>query len=153
MEKIKEWAKNNKGLAIVILLSLVLLIVLIIMSIQLFIGGSSSKYGNRLDGINDVKISDDTYKGVKEEVEETGEVESIDIRLQGKIVYTTIVLKSETSTDKAKEIASATLDNYSEKELKYYDFSFFLKWNTEDGETVITGNKHHSLDEISWVKS
>lgn len=153
MEKIKEWAKNNKGLAIVILLSLVLLIVLIIMSIQLFIGGSSSKYGNRLDGINDVKIADDTYKGVKEEVEETGEVESIDIRLQGKIVYTTIVLKSETSTDKAKEIASATLDNYSEKELKYYDFSFFLKWNTEDGETVITGNKHRSLDEISWVKS
>ncbi len=153
MEKIKEWAKNNKGLAIVILLSLVLLIVLIIMSIQLFIGGSSSKYGNRLDGIKDVKIADDTYKGVKEEVEETGEVESIDIRLQGKIVYTTIVLKSETSTDKAKEIASATLDNYSEKELKYYDFSFFLKWNTEDGETVITGNKHHSLDEISWVKS
>ena len=56
MEKIKEWAKNNKGLAIVILLSLVLLIVLIIMSIQLFIGGSSSKYGNRLDGINDVKM-------------------------------------------------------------------------------------------------
>lgn len=153
MEKIKEWAKNNKGLAIVILLSLVLLIVLIIMSIQLFIGGSSSKYGNRLDGINDVKIADDTYKGVKKEVEETGEVESIDIRLQGKIVYTTVVLKSETSTDKAKEIASATLDNYSEKELKYYDFSFFLKWNTEDGETVITGNKHHSLDEISWVKS
>ena len=153
MEKIKEWAKNNKGLAIVILLSLVLLIVLIIMSIQLFIGGSSSKYGNRLDGIKDVKIADDTCKGVKEEVEETGEVESIDIRLQGKIVYTTIVLKSETSTDKAKEIASATLDNYSEKELKYYDFSFFLKWNTEDGETVITGNKHHSLDEISWVKS
>ena len=143
MEKIKEWAKNNKGLAIVILLSLVLLIVLIIMSIQLFIGGSSSKYGNRLDGINDVKIADDTYRGVKEEVEETGEVESIDIRLQGKIVC----------TDKAKEIASATLDNYSEKELKYYDFSFFLKWNTEDGETVITGNKHHSLDEISWVKS
>lgn len=153
MEKIKEWAKNNKGLAIVILLSLVLLIVLIIMSIQFFIGGSSSKYGNRLDGINDVKIADDTYKGVKEEVEETGEVENIDIRLQGKIVYTTMVLKSETSTDKAKEIASATLDNYSEKELKYYDFSFFLKWNTEDGETVITGNKHHSLDEISWVKS
>ena len=57
------------------------------------------------------------------------------------------------TSDKAKEIASATLDNYSEKELKYYDFSFFLKWNTEDGETVITGNKHHSLDEISWVKS
>ena len=57
------------------------------------------------------------------------------------------------SKDKAKEIASATLDNYSEDELKFYDFSFFLKWKGEEGDTVVTGNKHHSLDSITWTNN
>ena len=82
----------------------------------------------------------------------TEAVEEVNIRLQGKIVYTTIVLKADTPVNKAKEIASSTLDNYTEEELKYYDFSYFLKWNTEEGMTVITGNKHNSLGTITWIK-
>ena len=153
MEKIKGWIKNNKSLSFVLLLSIVLFIILLIIFIQFFMGGSSSKYGNRLEGISDVKISNDTYDGVKEELEDTELTYNVDIRLQGKIVYTTIVLKSDTTVDKAKEIASLTLDNYLEEELDYYDFSYFLKWENEDEVKVITGNKHHALDEIAWVKS
>ena len=43
--------------------------------------------------------------------------------------------------------------NYSEDELKFYDFSFFLKWKGEEGDTVVTGNKHHSLDSITWTNN
>lgn len=153
MEKIKNWMKNNKGLSIVLVLTLVLFIILIIIFIQLLVGGSSNKYGNRLDGIDEVKIASDTYEGVKEELSDTDLVESVDIRLQGKIVYTTIILKADTSVEKAKELASSTLDNYTEEELDYYDFSYFLKWKKEEEDTVITGNKHHNLDTITWVKS
>ena len=110
-------------------------------------------YGNRLDGIDKVKISNETFEGVKKEVTDTELTEDVSTRVQGKIVYTTITLKSDTSKDKAKEIASATLDNYSEDELKFYDFSFFLKWKGEEGDTVVTGNKHHSLDSITWTNN
>lgn len=153
MNKIKNWVMKNKGLTIVIALAIVLFVILLIIMLELLLGGSSNKYGDRLDGINEVKISDDTYNEVKEEVNSTDLVEDISIRLQGKIIYTTINLKSDTSIDKAKEIASNTLDNYSEEELAFYDFSFFLKWSTEEDDTVITGNKHHNLDTITWVKS
>ena len=153
LEKTKNWIKNNKGFTIVILLALVLIIILTIIFISLLKGNSSNKYGNRLDGIDDVKISKEEYDGVKEEIINTDLVEDISIRLQGKIVYTTIILKSDTSVDKAKEIASNTLDNYTEDELKYYDFSYFLKWNKEEEITVITGNKHNNMDSITWVKS
>ena len=34
----------------------------------MLIGGSSDKYGNRLDGIDKVKISNETFEGVKKEV-------------------------------------------------------------------------------------
>ena len=106
-----------------------------------------------LDGIDKVKISNETFEGVKKEVTDTELTEDVSTRVQGKIVYTTITLKSDTSKDKAKEIASATLDNYSEDELKFYDFSFFLKWKGEEGDTVVTGNKHHSLDSITWTNN
>lgn len=153
MEKIKKWFKRNKGLSIVLLLTLILLIFIIIIFVKLLVGNSSNKYGSRLDGIEEVQIEKETYDEVKEEVMDTDLVEDVSVRLQGKIVYTTIVLKSDTSVSKAKEIASNTLDNYAEDELGFYDFSFFLKWEGEEADTVITGNKHSDLDSITWVKS
>lgn len=132
-KKIKNWANRNKGLAIIIALTIVLLLILLIIFLQMLIGGSSDKYGNRLDGIDKVKISNETFEGVKKEVTDTELTEDVSTRVQGKIVYTTITLKSDTSKDKAKEIASATLDNYSEDELKFYDFSFFLNGKVKKG--------------------
>ena len=152
-KKIKSWANKNKGFAIIIALGFILFLILLVIFFQMLIGGSSDKYGNRLDGINKVKISNETFEEVKKEVTDTELVEEVSTRLQGKIVYMTITLKSDTSKDKAKEIASATLDNYSEDELKFYDFSFFLRWKGEEGDTVVTGNKHHSLDSITWTNN
>ncbi len=152
-KKIKSWANKNKGFAIIIALGFILFLILLIIFFQMLIGGSSDKYGNRLDGINKVKISNETFEEVKKEVTDTELAEEVSTRLQGKIVYMTITLKGDTSKDKAKEIASATLDNYSEDELKFYDFSFFLRWKGEEGDTVVTGNKHHSLDSITWTNN
>lgn len=152
MEKIIKWMKKNTGLFIVLLLTLVLLVFILVIFIKLLMGNSSNKYGNRLDGIDEVKISQETYDGVETEVTDTGLTQEVSVRLQGRIVYTTIVLKSDTSVDAAKDIATNTLDNYDEDELKYYDFSYFLKWEGEESDTVITGNKHHDLDSITWVK-
>ena len=153
MKKILNWMKKNTGLFIVLLLTLVLLVFIVVIFIKLLMGNSSNEYGNRLDGIEEVKISKETYDGVKTEVTDTGLVEDVNVRLQGKIVYTTIVLKVDTGVDAAKNIASNTLDNYDEDELKFYDFSFFLKWEGEEEDVVITGNRHHDLDSIAWVNS
>ena len=153
MEKIIKWIKKNIGLTIVFGLTIVLFIILLVIFINLLTGGSSNKYGNRIEGIEEVKISNDIYDGIKTELMDTNLVEEASVRLQGKIIYTTIVLKSDTTVDKAKELAGSTLDNYSDEELSFYDFSFFLKWKGEESDIVITGNKHHGLETIAWIKS
>ena len=99
MDKIKDWIKKNKGLSVILLLAVVFLIVIIVIFVELLVGGSHNKYGNRLDGIDKVKISEKTYDGVKKEVEETNLTEEVETRLQGRIVYTTITLKSDTSVE------------------------------------------------------
>lgn len=152
MKNILEWIKKNTGLFIVLILTFVLLIFIMVIFIKLLAGNSSDKYGNRLDGIEDVKIDNDTYDGIEAEIMDTGLATDVKVRLQGKIVYTTIILNGDTSINKAKEIASNTLDNYTDEELKFYDFSYFLKWEGEESDTVITGNRHHDLDQITWVK-
>lgn len=153
MEKLKKWINKNKGFAIICALAFILFIIMVVIFVRLLVGGSSNKYGNRLDGIDKVKISNDVYESVKEEVKDVEGVNDVSVRLQGKIVYTTIELSDSISADKAKEIAKNTLDNYTEDELKYYDFSFFLKWKGEESDKVITGNKHHNLEDITWIKS
>ena len=153
MEKIIKWIKKNIGLTIVFGLTIVLFIILLVIFINLLTGGSSNKYGNRIEGIEEVKIINDIYDGIKTELMDTNLVEEASVRLQGKIIYTTIVLKSDTTVDKAKELAGSTLDNYSDEELSFYDFSFFLKWKGEESDIVITGNKHHGLETIAWIKS
>ena len=152
MKKVLKWIKKNMGLFIVLLLTIVLLIIILVIFLKMLVGNSSNKYGNRLEGINEVKIEADKYDEVENEIMDTELAEDVKIRLQGKIVYTTITLKSDTSVDAAKEIAVNTLDNYTEEELGLYDFSYFLKWEGEESDTVISGNKHHDLETITWIK-
>ena len=62
-------------------------------------------------------------------------------------------LGGESYTNHLEVISKTPKDNYSKEELSFYDFSFFLEWKGEEKDTVITGNKHHNLEAITWVKS
>ena len=101
-------------------------------------------------------------KEIMEETKELDEVENLTIRVQGKIIYTTIYFKEGTKKDKAKEIANNTLKKYSEEIIKDYDFGYFLKENIKEVEVkegeeakkgfTVAGTKHPEIDKISWTK-
>ncbi len=153
MKKLKELYTNHKGLFIVSALALVLFIIMLIMFISMFFGKFSNSYGDRLDGIEDVEISDDKLKDVSNKVKENEAVEDCSARIQGKIVYLNITFSEGTKIDTAKEIATKALDNFEEDELGFYDFSFFLVENKEEDGFVVTGNRHPKIDGIGWVNS
>ena len=152
MKKIKELYANHKGLFIVSALALILFLIMLIMFISMFFGKFSNEYGDRLDGIDNVEISDDKLNDIANTIKEDDNVEDCSLRIQGKIVYLNITFKEKTKLDTAKEIATKSLDNFEEDELEFYDFSFFLVENKDDGY-VITGNKHPKIDSIGWVNS
>lgn len=147
--------KRHKGLAIVGGLSLILVIILIIIFAKMIFSTSSSEYGQRLDGVENIK--DSTLKDIKLELEENEIISSVSIRIQGKIIYTVINFVEGISNDKAKSIASDTISKYSEDVLEDYDFSFLLKEEINSDEEdktgfVIAGTKIPSKDTISWTK-
>ena len=149
--------KRHKGLAIIGGLTLVLLIVIFAIFSRMLFSTGKGEYGDRLKNI--VNIPKDVTSKVVNEIKEKDEVEDITVRTQGKIVYTKIVFTENTSKDKAKEIASKTLEYYDEDITECYDFEFFLtqkeKLDDEgnDKAYTIAGTKHPDKEKISWTKN
>lgn len=152
-----DYINKHKGLSILIGLSLILFIIMLIIFVSLFFGSGESKYGNRLDGIEDVKIDDSFLEMIEGKLEEDESVVDANVRLQGKIVYIVFEVNSDISVETAKLIASNTLENFSDEELSFYDISYLIKWtkivDDEEEISAIAGNKHPSKDSISWSKS
>lgn len=145
--------KRHKNLAIVGGLTLILFIILFIICGRMIFLTGESEYGQRLNGL--VKIEKTLTNEIIEEVKGKKEVEDINIRTQGKIVYTTIYYKKGTKVNTAKDIAAKTLEKYTEEIISCYDFAYFIKENTDNEETkgfVLAGTKHPDTTGISWTK-
>lgn len=148
---------RHKGLSIVLGLSFVLFIIMLIIFVSLFFGNGNGKYGNRLEGIEDVKLSDSFLNEVEESLKNDERVIDSTVRLQGKIVYINFEVNSDVSVDVAKEIAGSTLEKFSDEEKEFYDFSYIIKWiiisEEESSIKAISGTKHPLKESITWSKS
>lgn len=115
-----------------------------------------SEYGQRLNNLT--KLDNKKMDEVASSVLAEDGVKDTDIRVQGRIVYMTIIFNEGTKLDKAKEIANSTISKYEDDVIEDYDFCFFLKEdvdNSDDTEKVgfvVAGTKHPTIDYISWTK-
>lgn len=152
-----DYINRHKGLSVLVGLSLILFIIMLIIFISLFLGNGENKYGNRLEGIEEVKLTSSFLNEVEKKIKEDESVIDANVRLQGKIVYIVFEVTSDISNDTAKIMASNTLENFSEEELSFYDFSYLVKWTNivEEKEEIkaIAGTKHHAKESITWSKS
>lgn len=148
--------KRHKSLAFVGILTLILFGILFILCAKMIFPSGGSIYGQRLKGLIDI---DKTLTNeIIDEVKGKKEVEDISIRIQGRIVYTTIIYKKGTKIDNAKSIAEKTLEKYDEEIILDYDFAYFIKENIGESETdekkgfILAGTKHPNTKGISWTK-
>ncbi len=154
-----KFINKHKGLSILLGLVLLLLIILIILFVSLFMGNNGSgKYGNRLDGIEEVKLTSSFLKSVEDKILENENVQDATVRIQGKIVYIDFKATNTLTVDDAKNLSTSLLELFSEEELKFYNISYLISWETENEEgtketKVIAGTKHPLKDAISWSKS
>lgn len=156
LKNIKDLILRHKLLSTICLLALIVIIIMIYIFFNVFVGGTG-KYGDRLDGIEEVTISSKEKKEVVSFLEEKEEITNASVRVQGKIIYINITFTRTTSLDKAKEIATSTLEKFDEDEKDFYDIGYFLTQeetkDSEDTGFIVTGTKNAKLDTISWIKS
>ena len=146
-----EFIKKNKKLCIIGTILLVFLILLFILLKCFSVDYSKSEYGDRLKGINDVKISSSTEKKLENEMKELSEVKDCNYRLQGRLIYINITFNEGVSIDTAREVSNKVLEYFDEDEKKYYDMELILTNENKDSEGYPEmGYKHKTSESIVW---
>ena len=152
----KKYFKENKTLVILLGIALACIIISTILLFKYFyFGNGGSKYGNRLDGIENVEIKKDKQDEIVSKIEEEKLVEKATMLITGKRVDIRIVLTEDADITNAKAVALKSLDNFSEEEKAFYDIEYTLKQEaTERAEGfLIMGAKNVNGSNLVWVNN
>lgn len=147
----KSFLKKNK-FTVFALVFLVLLFILIICSKELFFPNvGSAIYGDRLNGIVEIKKEDKEV--IVNSLKENENVVEAKSSVTGKILEVYITVKDEVSLGDAKKIGSSILEKVSDEIKNDYDIQVYISKNSEEQNNFpIIGNKHVDNETISWSK-
>ena len=153
MKRIKKFYNEHRVFTILMSIVIVCMIVIATVLFQCFyVGNSKDKYGNRLEGIENVRISDDRLSEFESKLITEKIVKGASIKVTGKIIYIDMSFEENVDLVEAESIALKSLENFSEEEQAYYDFNFTLKQDktaTSDG-FLISGAKNNNGNGLIW---
>lgn len=148
-----KFIKKHKMTTIIIIV-FVLFVIIGTQAIKiLFPNVGSPVYGNRLDGIEDVKIKKEVYQNIENTLKEEGIATNVDNVTKGKLVKLIITVVDDASLDAAKLVGSKSLTFFNEEQLNFYDFQIYIKKNNKEITNFpIIGYKHHTNKDLTWTK-
>ena len=94
-----------------------------------YAGTSSSKYGERLDGIESYPLEDKFEEKIKEVYKGNSQIGDVTVTAEGKIIYITIDFKESIKVATAQDLAIKSLDTIGEKNLTFYDVQYILTYS------------------------
>ena len=144
---------NNKAIFLMITIILICAVLSIILLFKYFyFGNGGSKYGDRLDGIEEVLITDSDKENVINTLKESEDIEDCSVLVTGRIIYIKIVFTPGYDLTSAKSEAAKTIDMFSDDKKAYNDFSFTIESaDAEDAEGfLLMGAKNKNGTNLVW---
>ena len=129
------------------------LIVIIIVLLSLFIYKNIFQEGvsERLDGIENYKLTKEEISSVKEKFNELESVSNIDIETNYKIIKVFLKLNDDLDFEKIKNVSNESITCFSEDNLSFYDIEIFVDSEVEESETYPKiGYKYKTNSEFTW---
>ena len=149
----KSYFHNNKAIGLLFGIIAISMIIIIVFTLKYFyFGNGQTNYGDRLDGINAVKISAAKKSEIISKINADELVKACTIEITGKIVYINLEFENKSSLIEAESKALAVLDEFSEKEEAFYDFQFTLKQTSsaDNDGFIISGAKNVKGTNLIW---
>lgn len=117
-----------------------------------YAGTSSSKYGERLDGIESYPLGDKFEENVKKVYEGNSSIGDVTVTVEGKIIYITIDFKESVKVSTAQDLAIKSLDTIGEKNLTFYDVQYILTYSgpEENKNFPVFGSKSAKSLKVVW---
>ena len=147
----KIWNFILKYRIILVLIIIVVFCSLIAVAAKQFLYPDDKRavYGGRLDGIENVEITDERINQFVNKIKADDTIDEASVSIKGRIINITLKSNNEKNTmDKIKEKADNILKEFSDEEIAFYDFQFFIK--NEEANYIMIGYKNKIRENISW---
>ncbi|MEG1149896.1 MAG: hypothetical protein RSE17_01240 [Bacilli bacterium] len=152
MKKIKELWQKNKILVVLVTILIACFISICVVVVTYFFGGSSTVYGNRLEDIDKYPVTESFKTEYISKIKENKEVTNATIKTKGRVIYINIDFVADTTLIEAESKSTASLEQFTEELLSYYDINFILTSDASsnsDGFTIM-GAKNANGTGIAW---
>lgn len=83
-------------------------------------------YGNRLEGIEEVKVTEEQTADLVRELKSKDYVANASTHISGRIINVIVETKEGTKTSTAKTLGKVVLKAFDKDQLKFYDIQLFL---------------------------
>lgn len=148
-----SFIKKHKLLLLMIFIFIILIVVAAIFCKNIFSSNdSNSKYGNRLDGIEQVEIKESRLNNIKEKLLDNKNTNTVSYNVSGRIIKFMIEVKSETDELSVEELLNIILTNFTEQEKSFYDFEVFISNETEEELYPQIAYKHRNNSKFTITK-
>ncbi len=135
MKKLKKIWQENSILFVLLLILIACLVAISVVVVTYFVGDSSSKYGDRLDKIEEHPFDKEAQDEIIAKMTEDESIEKATIRVSGKIIYVSIDFVSKISLVEAQGKALSSVEYFSDDVLSFYDLQYLIKADdTEETE-------------------
>ncbi len=148
----KRYLKEHKVVVAAVIFMLIIVVLAFFVKGAFFTNSKNAVYGNRLDGIEKVRIDSKQKDEIVKHIEEDSAVKQAKYKLQGKIINIIITVNDDVGLDTAKKIADKSLEKLKDDQKKYYDVQVFVKKDTDAKDFPIIGYKQRSKGGFSWTK-
>lgn len=147
-----NYIKKNKFTIIAIIIFILLVIVGVKVKELLVPDSGKAVYGDRLEEIDEHKISDTLFNDISEKLKENENVLNVSNKIHGKIINLMITVNNELSVSDAKQLANSTISLFGE-ELTYYSLQVYvLKEDSSLNNFPIIGYKGTETEELVFTK-
>lgn len=148
----KKYIKQHKIVVVAVILLLILIVISFVVKNIFFSNSGNVFYGDRLKGIDEVKITSSEQKEIISKLEEDSAVVSAKYLLKGKIVNIIITVNEDVGTDTAKSLAPKVLESLDNDQKKFYDVQAFIKKSNDSSDFPIIGYKQNNKENFAWTK-
>ena len=131
----------------IIFLAIFFIIIIWLFIVPVF---SNNKYGDRLDGIEDHKISSSTIDEIENTLKENKQVSEVTYHNEGRILNFIITVSNDTKPEDAKALDDVILDKISDDDKGYYDIQILIDTEEENESYPIAGYKNKSSDDFIY---
>ena len=148
----KNFIKNNKVTVVAFIICVIFVILVFAVKLTFFPNEGTAIYGDRLDGIEEVEITDKQQEDIIKSLEDKDEVKKVSCDIKGRTLNVLITVNDGVELDPAKSLTSSITDNLEEDQTSYYDIQVFISKDNDDTRFPIIGYKHQNKDGFSWTK-